>query len=95
MLLALLSGAHLLRTDEMIGHLPTLAAAELPLLGELVEQHRREQLFAATLRQDVARVLPVLDAALDTAYASSSLPERPTNQLDLNAFLLRMRGIED
>ncbi len=95
-MLALLSGAHLLRTGEMIAHLPTLAAlAELPLLAELVAQHQHEQVFVPTLRGDVMRILPVLDAALDTAYACSPLPERPTNQLDLNAFLLRMRGIED
>lgn len=95
-LLALLSGAHLLHTGEMIAHLPTLAAAaELPLLDELVAQHRHEQPFAAGLRQDVARMLPALDAALDTAYACSPLPERPTNQLNLNAFLLRIRGITD
>lgn len=91
---ALLAGTYLLRTGDLIAHLPTLAAAaELPQLAELVVQHRHEQPFAYTLRTDVERRLPVLDAALDTAYACSPLPERPVNQLDLNAFLLRMRGV--
>jgi len=95
-LLALLSGAHLLHTGEIIAHLPTLiAAAELPLLAELVAQHRHEQPFASTLRRDVEHLLASLDAALDTAYACSPLGERPTNQLDLNAFLLQMRGIAE
>jgi hypothetical protein len=93
--LALLGGTHLLRTGDLIAHLPTLAAAaELPLLNDVVVQHRHEQPFAPTLCGDVARMLPALDAALDTAYARSPLRERPTNQLDLHAFLLRMRGID-
>lgn len=95
MVLALLGGAHLLRTGDLIAHLPTLAAsAELPLLNDLVMQHRHEQPFAPTLPGDVARMLPALDAALDTAYARSPLGERPTNQLELHAFLLRMRGVD-
>ncbi|MFV2121323.1 DNA polymerase beta superfamily protein [Streptomyces sp. Act-28] len=100
---ALLSGVHLMRSGEVLAHLPTLSGAvgEAPAyLGELIAVKAEAERGTATgveperLRADVEALHEVLDAA----QAASRLPETVTGAYDaLHDLVVRARlgqGVE-
>jgi predicted nucleotidyltransferase len=99
-----LTGLHLLRTGEVLAHLPTLIDAqglpeleELHLLHELIDV-KQQQAEAGRAPEALARALqrgwPALGTALDEARQSSPLPEVPANQAEVESWLLERRTAE-
>ncbi len=89
----LLTGIHLLRTGEVEANLLYLYPAfDLPFITDLIAQKAAEHatLDDAALpyyQQAIAR----LQAELDEVFATTTLPEAPTNRPALDDFLLRLR----
>jgi uncharacterized protein len=96
----LLTGIHLIRTGELVAHLPTLidrGPVAPAYLGELVaaKSEREHGVLPEALRavtstrttKDVA----ALHAELDEAERSSPLPGRPTVEPQLHDLLVRLR----
>jgi len=94
-----LTGLHLLATGEVNANLADLAS--LYGYGNLLELIAAKQAEKATFVLPVEehnRALDGLQEQLADAYASSPLPEKPTNQAALNDFLVRTRlalGLEE
>lgn len=97
----LLTGIHLLRSGEVLAHLPTLIGAvpEAPgYLPDLIAAKSDAEHAALggsgpppeRLAEDVA----ALHAALDAAEAGSALPDRPSAEPALHDLLLRLRRPE-
>jgi len=91
----LLTGIHLMRTGQVVAHLPTLyQQARLPFLEELVAAKRRGSEKASLAEADVEfhrRQKEQLEEQLQQAAERSSLPEQPTAGEQLHRFLLRLR----
>jgi hypothetical protein len=91
-----LTGAHLLETGELRADLTTIAGQYgFDEVTELVEEKRRgenTELSKPVLR-DWTRRLDSAFALLDKAHASSPLPQAPANVPELEAWLLRARGV--
>ncbi|MER6474259.1 nucleotidyltransferase domain-containing protein [Streptomyces collinus] len=90
----LLTGIHLMRSGEVQAHLPTLleqvdAPGYLPELiaAKAEREHGGADVDHARVEADVER----LHATLDTAQASSALPDAPTAHDALHDFLVRVR----
>lgn len=90
-----LAGVHVMRTGEIVSHLPTLeACVPVPEVGELVARKRagREALpLAAEEIERHGRVLDRLEALLDDAHARSALPEEATTAGALEDLVIRAR----
>ncbi|MHC5701242.1 nucleotidyltransferase domain-containing protein [Streptomyces sp. PKU-MA01144] len=91
---ALLTGIHLMRTGEVVAHLPTL-------LGEMAAPARLPELIAAKTEAEHGMALvdtetvhaevEELHSVLDEAWARSSLPDEATARHDLHDFAVRTR----
>ncbi|MEU4134223.1 nucleotidyltransferase domain-containing protein [Streptomyces wuyuanensis] len=91
---ALLTGIHLMRSGEVVAHLPTL-------LGEMAAPARLPELIAAKTEAEHGAALvdtgavhaevEELHSALDEARARSSLPDEATARDDLHDFAVRIR----
>ncbi|MEV4920367.1 nucleotidyltransferase domain-containing protein [Streptomyces tirandamycinicus] len=91
---ALLTGIHLMRTGEVVAHLPTL-------LGEMAAPARLPELIAAKTEAEHGMALvdtetvhaevEELHSVLDEARARSSLPDEATARHDLHDFAVRTR----
>ncbi|RNL70585.1 DNA polymerase beta superfamily protein [Streptomyces sp. I6] len=91
---ALLTGIHLMRTGEVVAHLPTL-------LGEMTAPARLPELIAAKTEAEHGMALvdtgtvhaevEELHSVLDEARARSSLPDEATARHDLHDFAVRTR----
>lgn len=93
-----LTGLHLLRTGEVLAHLPTLTDLHgPPELHELIAV-KQEQVEAgpapAPLARHLQRGWPALGAALDAAREHSPLPEAPSNAAQVERWLLERRRAE-
>ncbi|MER5890248.1 nucleotidyltransferase domain-containing protein [Streptomyces sp. NPDC001941] len=92
---ALLTGIHLMRTGEVVAHLPTLAAAtaEAPAhLAELVAAKVEAEHGAAGIAQDVVRAdVERLHGVLDAAQAATALPDAPGGHAELDDLVVRVR----
>jgi hypothetical protein len=92
---ALMTGIHLMRTGEVIAHLPTLNEAfGDERVDDLVAQKRASAERAPLPGGDVeghrARIEELFDE-LERAHESSSLPESPGGRAALDDFLVRTR----
>ncbi|MGW0786254.1 nucleotidyltransferase domain-containing protein [Streptomyces sp. NPDC002913] len=92
---ALLTGVHLMRTGELVAHLPTLlgevtAPAWLP---ELIDAKAEAEHGAADMVDgpSAARDVEALHGVLDEAQATSRLAERPTGLDALHDLVVRVR----
>lgn len=76
----LLTGIHLMRTGEVLADLNVLAT-DLPYVPELIAQKREAEHapFPAAARSALARDIPALVTALESARDASSLPEQPSH----------------
>jgi predicted nucleotidyltransferase len=87
----LLTGIHLLRTGELVAHLPTLAslADAPPYLAELMaaKAAAEHSTVDGSFETDVARLF----ATLDGAELASKLPDYPTAEPLLHDLLVRLR----
>jgi predicted nucleotidyltransferase len=92
----LLSGIHLLRSGEVVAHLPTLAGlvpgapghlAELVAAKSGAEHSTVDSPTRSVLEADFVR----LSAELDQAEGESTLPEAPSGAAELNDLLVRLR----
>ncbi|WP_432073982.1 nucleotidyltransferase domain-containing protein [Streptomyces wuyuanensis] len=91
---ALLTGIHLMRSGEVVAHLPTL-------LGEMTAPARLPELIAAKAEAEhgaapvdteaVHAEVEELHSVLDEARARSSLPDEATARDDLHDFAVRTR----
>lgn len=91
---ALLTGIHLMRSGEVVAHLPTL-------LGEMAAPARLPELIAAKTEAEhggapvdteaVHAEVEELHSVLDEARARSSLPDEATARDDLHDFAVRTR----
>ncbi|MFI5664729.1 DNA polymerase beta superfamily protein, partial [Streptomyces sp. NPDC051684] len=78
---ALLTGVHLMRSGEVLAHLPTLLGevAAPAYLPELIEAKAAAEHAAADVAYErVAADVQALHAELDAAQAASALPEQPS-----------------
>jgi len=91
----LLSGIHLMRTGEVVAHLPTLNDDfRLDGLDELVRRKREGGEAVALADGEVDRhdhALDALSAELADAQAASRLPEEPTTVAALEDLVVRLR----
>ncbi len=91
----LLTGIHLMRTGQVVAHLPTLnQQARLPFLEELIAIKRQGSEKAELAEGDVEfhrRQKEQLEEQLRREAERSSLPEQPTAGEQLHEFLLRLR----
>lgn len=88
-----LTGEHLLRTGEVVAHLPTLMEVYgLPDLAPLIEQKRGAEKIVMTPQESAPfeAMWEARDAALAQARESSPLPEAP-DPCPLNAWLVERR----
>lgn len=88
-----LTGIHLMRTGEVVAHLPTLNDVfRLPFVPELIERKQSAE-FGVLTAVDLgfhAAELARLERELDAAHAASTLPEAgPFEELD--RFLVELR----
>lgn len=89
-----LTGTHLMRTGEVVAHLPTLNEVfGLPFVPELIERKQSAE-FGTLTAVDLAfhlRELDRLEAELEAAHTASTLPEAgPFDELD--RFLVELRA---
>ncbi len=89
----LLTGIHLLRTGEVEANLLHLYPAfDLPFIPDLIAQKAAEQAaLDETTLPHYQQAIERLQAELDEAFATTTLPEAPTNRPALDDFLLRLR----
>ncbi|MEK7467806.1 MAG: nucleotidyltransferase domain-containing protein [Planctomycetota bacterium] len=91
----LLTGIHLMKTGEILAHLPTLAAeAKLEYLHELMRFKIEAKERAVLAKADLAfheREHERLEVALEEASQSSTLPEAPQGRAELDDLLVRIR----
>lgn len=91
----LLTGIHLMRTGQVVAHLPTLnQQARLSFLEELIAAKCQGSEKAALAEGDVEfhrRQKEQLEDQLRRAAERSSLPEQPAVRQQLHEFLLRLR----
>ncbi|MEU0601704.1 nucleotidyltransferase domain-containing protein [Streptomyces sp. NPDC006393] len=90
----LLTGIHLMRSGEVLAHLPTLleqveAPGYLPELtaAKAEREHGTADIAQARVEADVER----LHAVLDDAQAASALPDAPSGHDALHDFVVRVR----
>jgi predicted nucleotidyltransferase len=93
---SLLTGIHLMRTGEVVAHLPTLAeaVAEAPAarLGALVAaKAEAEHGPAEAAGEGIAAEVEALHAVLAEARTASSLPDAPTAYDAVNDLVVRAR----
>lgn len=89
-----LTGEHLLRTGEVVAHLPTLAHAyDLPELDGLIARKRAEEKGALDAEESARfeRLWPAREAALAEARTVSVLPDEPDPR-PLDAWLVARRS---
>lgn len=90
-----LAGIHVMRTGEVVSHLPTLDAyIPVPEIGELVARKRAGREALALAADEIARhehVLDRLEALLDNAHDRSALPEAATTARELEELVIRAR----
>lgn len=93
-----LTGLHVLRTGEVLAHLPTLVEAHgPPELHELIavkQQQTEAGPAPAALARALQRGWPALETALDEARERSPLPEEPANLAEVESWLLERRTAE-
>jgi predicted nucleotidyltransferase len=91
----LLTGIHVIRTGELIAHLPTLlevVPGAPSYLAELIEaKSTAEQEFAPQLPERVGDDVVTLLAELDLAEDDSPLPDHPVAEGALHDLLVRLR----
>jgi len=96
----LLTGIHLMRTGEVVAHLPTLAGvvAESPAYLDVLmaakvagEHHRLAGTPGAPDPDRLAADLDALHTVLDQAQQDSRLPDRPAAEPALHDLLVRVR----
>lgn len=88
-----LSGIHLLRTGEVVAHLPTLLGIHpLPGVAELIARKVNGREKDAISDGAPYRALwPSLEAELQAALAASPLPDEPANTDEIEAWLVAVR----
>lgn len=93
----LLTGIHLLRTGEVEANLLHLYPAfDLPFIPDLIAQKAAEQAaLDDTALPHYQQAIERLQAELDEAFATTTLPEAPTSRPALDDFLLRVRLGDD
>ncbi|KAF0246225.1 MAG: hypothetical protein FD180_856 [Planctomycetota bacterium] len=91
----LLTGIHLMKTGEILAHLPTLASeAKLGYLDELMRFKIEAKERAVLAKADLTfheREHDRLVKALEEASAASSLPDGPQGRVALDDLLVRIR----
>lgn len=90
-----LSGIHLMRSGEVVAHLPTLlTVVPTPGVEALIERKQagaeHMALADGELEHHQAR-LDALDGQLSDAFDASTLPLEPTTVDELDAFVVRLR----
>ncbi|MFJ6214429.1 DNA polymerase beta superfamily protein [Streptomyces sp. NPDC092296] len=97
---ALLTGIHLMRSGEVLAHLPTLAAevpSAPPYLGQLIaakataEQGLRGELPGAPTPERLRDAVEALGAELDQAQRDSTLPAEQRGHRELHELVVRAR----
>ncbi len=93
----LLTGIHLLRTGEVEANLLHLYPAfDLPFIPDLIAQKAAEHAtLDGTALPHYQQAIARLQTELDEAFATTTLPEAPTNRPALDDFLLRVRPGEN
>ena len=91
----MLSGIHLMRTGEVVANLNGLNDAfRIGPVQELIDRKRQGaetmRLHETELAQH-EKALDELDAVLTEAHAASPLPDEPTTESELDAFVIRVR----
>ncbi len=90
-----LTGVHLLRSGQVLAHLPTLAplygfSEALELITLKQEAHEKALVSSQEDQRHRAR-WPDLEAALSEAKVESFLPERPSNREECQRWLVDLR----